>query len=70
MSSTSNCRVTLKIILGLIILWVIFFELFFQNGGVGLLRTNYYRKITLPVPYNYATSLYNLTILSINGTKF
>ena len=51
-------------------LWVAFFGLFFVNGGIGLLRTNYYRKITLEVPYNYATSLYNLTILSMNGTKF
>lgn len=35
-----------------------------------MLRTNYYRKITLQVPYNYATSLYDLTILTTNGTKF
>jgi hypothetical protein len=69
-SSTSNCRVAIKIIFGLVVLWVAFFGLFFVNGGIGLLRTNYYRKITLEVPYNYATSLYNLTILSMNGTKF
>ncbi len=46
-SSTSNCRVITKIILGLVVLWVVFFGGFFVNGGVGMLRTNYYRKITL-----------------------
>ena len=60
----------MKIIFGLVTLWVVFFGLFFINGGIGLLRTNYYRQITLEVPYNYATSLYNLTILSTNGSKF
>jgi|688.fasta_scaffold748689_1 hypothetical protein len=70
MSSTSNCRLTLQVMVGLAVLWVVFFGLFFINGGLGMLRTNYYRPITLQVPYNYATSLYNLTILSMNGTKF
>jgi len=52
---------------GLIILWIVFFGIFFLNGGIGLLRTNFYRKITLEVPYNYGTTLYNMTILSTNG---
>ncbi len=60
----------MKIIFGLAALWIAFFGIFFMNGGMGMLRTNYYRKITLQVPYNYATSLYNLTILTTNGTKF
>jgi hypothetical protein len=46
-SSTSSCRVVMKIIAGLVILWVVFFGMFFINGGVGMLRTNYYRKIPL-----------------------
>ena len=66
-SSTNSCRLTCKIFLGLVLLWVLFFGIFFVNGGIGLLRTNYYRQISLYVPYNYATSLYNLTILSANG---
>jgi hypothetical protein len=70
MSSTSSCRLISQILIGLVVLWVVFFGLFFVNGGMGMLRTNYYRPITIKVPYNYATSLYNLTILSMNGTKF
>ena len=66
-SSTNTCRLILKILLGLIILWFVFLGLLFVNGGLGLLRTNYYRTITLEVPYNYATSLYNMTILSKDG---
>ena len=46
-SSTSSCRLITKILLGLLILWLLFFGIFFVNGGVGLLRTNYYREITL-----------------------
>lgn len=66
-SSTNTCRLYMKILLGLVLLWALFFGIFFVNGGVGLLRTNFYRKITLEVPRNYATSLYNMTILSNNG---
>lgn len=56
-----------KACIGLLILWIVFFGIFFLNGGMGLLRTNFYRKITLEVPYNYGTTLYNMTILSTNG---
>jgi hypothetical protein len=66
-STTSPCRLLIKSCCGLIILWVVFFGIFFLNAGIGMLRTNFYRKITLEVPYNYGTSLYNMTILSTNG---
>lgn len=66
-STTTPCRLLIKTIWGLVILWTLFFGIFFVNGGIGLLRTNFYRKITLEVPYNYGTSLYNMTILSTNG---
>lgn len=69
-SSTNGCRVWTKTFLGLILLWTVFFGVFFVNGGIGMLRTNYYRKITLEVPYNYATTSYNITILSTNGSAF
>ncbi len=66
-STTSPCRLIIKSLFGLAILWFVFFAIFFVNGGVGLLRTNFYRKITLQVPYNYGTALKNMTILSTNG---
>lgn len=46
-STTTPCRLLFKSCCGLIILWLVFFGIFFLNGGVGLLRTNFYRKITL-----------------------
>jgi hypothetical protein len=56
-------------IMGLLILWIVFFGIFFVNGGVGLLKTEYFRKITIEVPYNYGTSLYNMTILTTSGAN-
>lgn len=67
MSATAPCRKIFKIIVGLLIFWILSFGLFIINGGIGLLRTNYYRPITLNVPYNYGTELYELTILSTDG---
>lgn len=52
-----------------IITWFVFFGLFFVNGGIGMLKTNHYRKIPLDVPKNYGTTLYTITILSTNGTN-
>ena len=46
-STTTPCRLCIKTLFGLVILWLLFFGIFFQNGGVGLLRTNFFRKITL-----------------------
>ena len=46
-STTSSCRLFIKSLFGLLILWLVFFGIFFMNGGIGLLRTNFYRKITL-----------------------
>ncbi len=66
-STTTPCRLLVKTCFGLIVLWLLFFGIFFLNGGVGVLRTNFYRKITLEVPYNYGTSLYNLSILTTDG---
>jgi hypothetical protein len=66
-STTTPCRLIFKTCYGLVLLWILFFGIFFLNGGIGILRTNFYRKITLEVPYNYGTSLYNMTILSTNG---
>jgi hypothetical protein len=66
-STTTPCRLLVKTCFGLIILWLVFFGIFFLNGGIGVLRTNFYRMITLEVPYNYGTSLYNLSILTTDG---
>ena len=49
------------------IIWVVFFGVFFVDGGIGLLRSNYYRPITFEVPSDFGTRLYNLTILTTNG---
>ena len=67
LSHTKTCRIWLKVIIAFLILLVVFFGPFIVNGGIGLLRTNYYRPIALTVPYNYATALYNMTILSTDG---
>ncbi len=66
-STTSTCRLVFKSIIGLILLLILFFGSFFINGGTGLLRTDFYRSIKLQVPFNYGTSLVNITILAING---
>ena len=67
LSATASCRKVIQIILGLVLFWVLSFGLFIINGGIGLLRVNYYRPIDLNVPYNYGTELYALTILSTDG---
>jgi hypothetical protein len=46
-SSTSSLRIIMKTFFGLLILWILFFGIFFINAGAGLLKTNYFRKITL-----------------------
>jgi len=66
-STTTPCRLIIKTLFGLALLWILFFGTFFINAGLGVLRSNFYKKITLEVPFNYGTSLYNMTILSTNG---
>jgi hypothetical protein len=69
-SSTTQWRISVKIILGLVLLWTVFFGKFIINGGMGMLKTNYYRKVTLEVPDKFDTILKNITILTTNGTLF
>lgn len=66
-STTTPCRLLIKTFFGILVLWSLFFGIFFQNAGIGLLRTNFYRKITLEVATNFGTALTNMTILSTNG---
>lgn len=68
-SSTSSCRVCLKIILGIIIIFIVFFGRFLINGGYGLIRSYYFNPITLQVPFNYGTSLVDMTILTTDGAN-
>jgi len=66
-SSTSQCRICIKILLGIIVIFFLFFGRFLINGGYGLIRSYYFNPITLQVPYNYGTSLVDMTILTTNG---
>jgi hypothetical protein len=66
-SSTSPCRICIKILLGIIVIFFLFFGRFLINGGYALIRSYYFNPITLRVPYNYGTSLVDMTILTTNG---
>jgi hypothetical protein len=46
----------------------VYFGVFIRNAGNNIMRSGFYREITLLVPKNYGTQLYNLTILAINGS--
>jgi hypothetical protein len=60
----------IKIVLGLVILWSVFFGQFIVNGGMCVFKSQYFRAVTLEVPYNSATALRNITILTTNATAF
>lgn len=66
-SSTSQCRICIRIVIGLLTFLIVFFGLFLINGGYGIIRASYYKPITLQVPYNYGTSLKDMTILTTDG---
>ena len=66
-SSTTSCRVCLKAILGVATFFIVFFGIFLINGGYGLIRSYYFNPITLQVPFNFGTSLVDMTILTTNG---
>ena len=68
-SETSYCRVCLKSIIGVLTLIFAFFGLFLINGGYGLIRSYYFNPITLQVPFNYGTSLVDMTILTTDGAN-
>lgn len=68
-SSTSNCRIMTKAIIGTFAFLIIFFGNFLINGGYGVIRSYYFNPITLQVPYNYGTSLIDMTILTTNGEQ-
>lgn len=66
-SSTTSCRICIKVIIGILVFFIAFFGVFLINGGYGLIRSYYFNPITLQVPYNYGTSLIDMTILTTNG---
>lgn len=66
-SSTTNFRICCKIIFNLAVYLVLFFGIFIINGGYGLIRSNFYNPITMQVPFNYGTSLKDMTILTTDG---
>jgi len=67
LSGTTTFRIYLKTFIGLLLLLGLFFGLFVSNGGYGLIRARYFNPITLQVPFNYGTSLIDMTILTTNG---
>ena len=69
LSSTTSCRICVKIIIGLLLMIFLFFGSFISNGGYGMIRARYFNPITLQVPYNYGTSLIDMTILTTDGAK-
>lgn len=68
-SSTSQCRICLRAFLGILTLLIAFFGIFLVNGGYGIIRSYYFNPITLQVPYNYGTSLIDMTILTTDGAN-
>jgi hypothetical protein len=68
-SSTSSCRICIKAFVGVFTFFIVFFGNFLINGGYGIIRSNYFNPITLQVPFNYGTSLINMTILTVDGAK-
>ena len=69
MSSTSACRIYLKAFIGILVFFTVFFGRFLINGGYGIIRSNYFKPITMQVAYNYGTSLKNMTILTTDGAN-
>lgn len=69
LSGTTGFRICVKTSVGLIIMLILFFGLFIANGGYGLIRAQYFNPITLQVPFNYGTSLIDMTILTTEGAK-
>lgn len=67
LSSTTSFRICVKISIGLLLMIFLFFGLFISNGGYGLIRARYFNPITLQVPFNYGTSLVDMTILTTDG---
>ena len=68
-SSTSSCRMSIKAFVGVLTFFIVFFGNFLIHGGYGIIRSNYFNPITLQVPYNYGTSLTNMTILTVDGAN-
>jgi hypothetical protein len=68
-SSTTPCRILTKTLIGLLAFLIVFFGNFLVNGGYGVIRSYYFNPITLQVPYNYGTSLVDMTILTTDGQK-
>ncbi len=68
-SSTSSCRIYIRSLIGLLTLFLAFFGIFLINGGYGLIRSNYYKPITLRVPTNFGTALTDMTILTTDGAN-
>lgn len=68
-SSTTQCRILIKALIGILAFLIVFFGSFLVNGGYGLIRSYYFNPITLQVPYNYGTSLIDMTILTTDGQK-
>lgn len=68
-SSTTHCRIFTKTLIGIGIFLFLFFGTFIVNGGYGVIRSYYFNPITLQVPYNYGTSLIQMTILTTNGQQ-
>jgi hypothetical protein len=68
-SSTTPCRICLKTFIGVIVFVIVFFGIFLINGGYGIIRASYYNPITLQVPFNYGTSLKDMTILTTDGAN-
>ena len=66
-SSTTNCRICIKALFGVILFFIVFFGIFLVNGGYGLIRSYYFNPITLQVAFNFGTSLTDMTILTANG---
>lgn len=68
-SSTTPCRIFTKTVIGLCAFLFVFFGIFLINGGSGLIRSSYFKPITLQVPFNYGTSLVYMTILTTDGQQ-
>ena len=51
------------------LLLTFFFGRFVNNAGIKILTSGFHKQVTLAVPKNYGTQLYNLTILSANGSQ-
>lgn len=68
-SETKTCRIVVKSFMVIALLMVLFFGRFVNNAGIKILTSGFHKQVTLAVPKNYGTQLYNLTILSANGSQ-